>query len=386
VHFSRIVLENWRNFVHVDVALQSRAFLVGPNASGKSNFLDVFRFLRDLVIPGGGFEQAVNSRGGFLRILNMFVQLPSYPGVVIQVEIPEAEGKVWVYRIAFGEDVQQRPVLLEEKVWLNGELLLDRPNDDDAADPKQLRQTHLEQNATNRKFRPIADFFESINYFHLIPQLVRDPNLVSGRENDPYGSDFLKRLARTPAEVRQERLARIMQALALVAPQVVELELKTDARGVSHLRGRYRHGVSEDSQVGYSAWYDESDFSDGTLRLIGLLWSLLEGSGPLLLEEPELSLHSEVIRYIPLMMWRVQSQKDNQQILLSTHSSELLRDEGIAADEVLLFRPVEEGTAVQAGNDIEEVRRLMDTGLAAAEVAMTYTQPRDAILLALWGD
>jgi predicted ATPase len=49
MRFSQVILENWRNFDQVDVRLQDRAFLVGPNASGKSNFLDVFRFLRDQI-------------------------------------------------------------------------------------------------------------------------------------------------------------------------------------------------------------------------------------------------------------------------------------------------------------------------------------------------
>ena len=47
LRFMRISLQSWRNFTQVDVDLQRRVFLVGPNASGKSNFLDVFRFLCD---------------------------------------------------------------------------------------------------------------------------------------------------------------------------------------------------------------------------------------------------------------------------------------------------------------------------------------------------
>jgi recombinational DNA repair ATPase RecF len=57
-------LENWKNFAHVDVDLQRRVFLVGPNASGKSNFLDVIRFLCDIVSVGGGFQEAVRKRSG----------------------------------------------------------------------------------------------------------------------------------------------------------------------------------------------------------------------------------------------------------------------------------------------------------------------------------
>lgn len=48
LRFTRLRLENWRNFRQVDVELAGRVFLVGPNASGKSNFLDAFRFLHDI--------------------------------------------------------------------------------------------------------------------------------------------------------------------------------------------------------------------------------------------------------------------------------------------------------------------------------------------------
>jgi predicted ATPase len=110
--FSRISLENWRNFGHVDVPLQNRAFLVGPNASGKSNFLDAFRFLRDIVISGGGFQKSVTERGGVSLIRNLAAR--RYPDVVIQVALQEKEEIVWRYRIAFAQDNQRRPILKKE--------------------------------------------------------------------------------------------------------------------------------------------------------------------------------------------------------------------------------------------------------------------------------
>ncbi|HUX76353.1 MAG TPA: AAA family ATPase, partial [Anaerolineae bacterium] len=160
-----------------------------------------------------------------------------------------------------------------------------------------------------------------------------------------------------------------------------ELKLEQDERGVPHLYGNYEHWRPK------GAWQTEADFSDGTLRLMGLLWSLLEGSGPLLLEEPELSLHPEIVRYIPQMMLRVQRGRKRavRQILLSTHSSDLLRDEGIAADEVLLFVPSQEGSVVQVGADIDEVRQLLEAGLTAAEVVIPRTQPANAVQLSLFG-
>ena len=62
---NRLIVKNWRNFQQIDVGLSPRQFIVGANASGKSNLLDIFRFLRDIVkAEGGGFQKAVKDRGG----------------------------------------------------------------------------------------------------------------------------------------------------------------------------------------------------------------------------------------------------------------------------------------------------------------------------------
>lgn len=63
MYISRVKLYNWKNFRECDVRLSQRCFAVGANATGKSNFLDVFRFLRDIVKEGGGLQAAVNVRG-----------------------------------------------------------------------------------------------------------------------------------------------------------------------------------------------------------------------------------------------------------------------------------------------------------------------------------
>jgi predicted ATPase len=71
------------------------------------------------------------------------------------------------------------------------------------------------------------------------------------------------------------------------------------------------------------------------------------------LEEPELSLHPDVVRFVPQMFARIQ-RRLGRQVLISTHSSDLLRDEGIGLDEVLLLEPGEEGTSVRPANDFAE--------------------------------
>src|SRR5687768_10409593 len=89
LRLAAVHLENWRNFTLVDVALQQRVFLVGANAAGKSNLLDAFRFLHDLVTVGGGFQEAVGKRGGVSKLRSLAAR--RYPDVVIQVKIGSDE-------------------------------------------------------------------------------------------------------------------------------------------------------------------------------------------------------------------------------------------------------------------------------------------------------
>ncbi len=376
--FTRILLENWKNFLHVDIPLQKRVFLVGPNASGKSNFLDVFRFLRDLASPGGGFQQTVNRRGGVSAIRCLAARRNPDIGIHVVVETGQ-DNPYWEYELRFHQDSRRRPLIRKEKVIRNGQTILERPDEDDKQDPERLTQTYLEQVNVNRPFRELADFLQSVQYLHIVPQLVREPDRSVGRNRDPFGGDFLEQIAKTPERTRNARLRRIQEALRVAVPQLGEVELWRDERGTPHLRGKYEHWRPK------GAWQTEKEFSDGTLRLMGLLWAILAGTGPLLLEEPELSLHPEIVRFLPQMFARIQ-RKTKRQLFVSTHSSDLLRDEGIGLDEVLLLQPTAEGTVVKTAGEFEEIPKLLEGGVTLAEAVIPKTRPEKPEQLTLFGD
>ena len=368
--FTGLSLENWRNFVNVDVDLQRRAFLVGPNASGKSNLLDAFRFLYDIAAVGGGFQEAVRRRGGVSGIRALSARRYSDVGISVTVGNDE-ERALWEYTIRFAQDNIRRPFVKEETVLHNGKTLLNRPNADDESDQQRKSQTYLEQVNVNREFRDLVDFLGSVRYRHIVPQLMRDPERSIGRENDPFGGDFLNQLARTQARTLRSRLRRITEALQVAVPQLQELELKRDERGTPHLRGRYEHWRYQ------GAWQNEQDLSDGTLRLLGFLWSVIEGGGPLLLEEPELSLHPEVVRHLPQLIARAQ-RGGGRQMIMSTHSADLLQDGGIGMDETLLLIPANEGTEVHTAGSKFEIRQMLEAGLSMADAAIPYTRPKNS--------
>ena len=378
LRFTHLYLENWRNFAQVDVGLASRVFLVGPNASGKSNLLDVFRFLHDLASIGGGFQAAVRKRRGVSRLRCLAAR--RYPEIAIKVSIGSENARpAWVYELRFTQDNLQRPIIRKECVVRDGSVLLDRPLPEDRTDPERLTQTYLEQVNVNQQFRSIADFFEAIRYLHIVPQLVREPDRSVGRRNDPYGGDFLEQIARTPGKTQKARLRRIRDALRVAVPQLSDLGLWRDVRGTPHLRGKYEHWRPT------GAWQTEEEFSDGTLRLLGLLWATLDGAGPLLLEEPELSLHPDVVGFLPQMLARMQ-RRTGRQIFVSTHSPEILRDEGLGTDELLLLIPDKEGTGVRLANSFREIAELLKGGVSLAEAAFPRTRPENVEQLALFGE
>ena len=85
---TRIALKNWRNFAHIDVNLRETVYLIGPNASGKSNFLDALRFLRDVATPrGGGLQKAIADRHGMSKLRSLMAR--SKPEVEICIELAE---------------------------------------------------------------------------------------------------------------------------------------------------------------------------------------------------------------------------------------------------------------------------------------------------------
>lgn len=379
---THLTAKNWRNFRRIDVSLRERQFLVGPNASGKSNFLDIFRFLRDIAKPeGGGLQKALKDRSGVSKVRSLSARKDPEIGVEIRLTENGSGGSSWRYALGVrqGERGRRLPFVSYERVWRGEKQVLDRPNEADERDPQRLTQTYLEQIGSNADFRDVAEFLQSITYLHLVPQLLRYADQIQGRiiEDDPFGQGFLERVAKTAEKTRKSRLRVIEEALKIAVPQLQQLQFTRDAdTGRPHLQALYSHWRPN------AGWQREDQFSDGTLRLIGLLWALLEGDSLLLLEEPELSLNAGIVAQLAPLIHRVQRVR-RRQVIISTHSDALLNERGIDGREVLMLTPEPEGTEVVVASDVEEVRALLEAGFSAGEAVLPRTKPPQTTQLAL---
>jgi len=372
VLITQISLKNWRNFRRIDVQLGPRTYILGPNASGKSNFLDALRFLRDISKPtGGGLQKAVKDRGGIPLLRCLHARKDTEVG--IDLDLIDSDDVKWRYSLGFKPEGKgaQRILVSKEEVWKGGARLFSRPSKEDREDTARLTQTHLEQIQANTEFRQISEFFGSLTYLHLVPQLLKFSEKIGGHriEEDPFGQGFLERIAKTPQKTRDSRLRKINNALSVAVPHFSNLRFQPDeATGRPHLEAFYEHHRPR------AGWQREEHFSDGTLRLIGLLWSLLEGDSLLLLEEPELSLHQAVVEQIPFLIDRVlRANRSKRQVVISTHSDAMLRNPGIDANGVIILEPGLEGTRARKVN-LEEAAAL-DAGMTIADVVLPQTKP-----------
>lgn len=379
MRFTSLRLSSWKNFKKVEVPLSDRVFVIGPNASGKSNFLEVFRFLHDLATEGGGLAKAVSLREGMSKLRSLHATVNS--AVVIDADLEDAEGTQWSYRLEFDTPSRSSTDALvkSERVERDGVVLLDRPDLADKGDNERLKQTAVEQVSANVLFRPLAELFRSIRFMNLVPQLIREGQLSPGvfPGQDPLGRDFLEQI-RLATKGRKGRLDRIGKELRKAVPSFEKLRLATDARGRPHLEVGFKHWRTT------AAKQRESQFSDGTLRLIAMLWALQDNAGPLLLEEPEWSLHTGILERLAPMIAGMQRTGGGRQVIITTHSEKLLSDPGIAPEEILLITPaVKGGSEIKPAARFPVIEKAMRSGLSAGLAAQPLTRIES---MSLFGD
>lgn len=386
MRISKLKLINWKNFKKAEVNLEYRVFIAGTNASGKSNFLDAIRFLRDVVRQGGSLQEAVELRDGVSKIRCVAARKNSdiTIGVVVNnnEDIPE-----WEYELTFNQTgggfANLRAVVKKEylKNLINGEICIDRPNGKNESE-YQSGFTFLEQASINEKFKTFVEFMNEISYLHLIPQLVRDPKsfLKTTKSDDYYGRDFLERVQTLNKKTSEAYINRIAKALKYALPNLEKLEFAQDEMGIPHFEATFKQWRSQGVK------HQEKHFSDGTLRFIGLFWALQDGTKPILLEEPELSLHSAIIMRLPDIIYKLQKKKGGKrQVIITTHSHEILNNSGISAEEVLLIlTDGEEGSKIISSATLPEVKAYLQAGNTIGDLVISRTTPKNINQLTLF--
>lgn len=394
----RIEALNFRCLRYVRQELYPFNVLVGPNASGKTTFLDVVAFLGDLLSLG--LENAIEQRTSDIRDLIWQRRGRAFE-LAVELEIPEDRRKMVKdrgydlcrYEVAIGTDVDTDEVaILAEKVILLKSKA--EPVRQKELFPARVRPPHTiltqkqQRNARTvvNKVRGGNDNFYDETHkgwdhsFRLGPRKSALANLPEDESKFPV-STWLKSvlmggvqrlilnslLMRKPSPPGQPRgfrpdgsnLPWVIETLAKKHPSRFRdwiLHLQTALPDIEKIRtierpeDRHRYlMVCYRGGLEVPSWM----VSDGTLRLLALtlLAYIPELSGIYLIEEPENGIHPRAIE----VAFQSLSSVYGAQILLATHSPVIL---GLAdPSHVLCFARDEEGaTDIVRGSEHPALR------------------------------
>lgn len=351
LQLSQISVRNLRSLVDVQLDFKSLNVVIGPNGAGKSALMEVILLLHSGA--NGELSSFFDARGGFHAVFSAtanqaFQQSmtlgarfahPSHQGSVTRFEI-ELRSLQIGYAVT-AESLESRtastPANLrsDEYSYKDGKLHTSKHADEFIPLPK-LRNSELmlTQLPTDRPFRAslhLKEFLSAIDFYA--------PLQVTGR------APIRLPQALTPAtkpDAEGSNLFSVLYNLRISHPDTYERLLTLMRQAFPGLK-RFEFPVVGAGQVTL-AWYDESSkqpfypgqLSEGTLRFLWLAAILLtpNQSSVLLLDEPEVSLHPQLIR---LLVALLQDYAMRSQVVVATHSSDMVRwlepDEVIVADK-----------------------------------------------------
>ena len=373
---TRVWAKNFRSIADATLELTPLTVLVGPNASGKSNVLDVLHFLSDAqrtdleaaLSPRHGISGIRRrQRGGRPRNIEIGVQSETreYSFVYSFVITSDSEGGYRVGRergeirsvsdevSSFKFDVRDGNLVSPKSLLSDRSSLADGDTDFESGSLAlpAIRRLLIPGSLDNDEYlnwrRALIDLYRglgSLRFYHIFPNTIREPQKVGSPYPLDEGGHNLASVLREMDKRRPTAMERLKTALHSLIPSVTDLRV-VSAGG--YLVTQLRHGRT--SGGGLSAWFDLTQESDGTVRLLGLLVALYQTPRlPLIgIEEPELTVHPGALMVLADLL---QEATRRSQILVTTHSPDLI-------DRL----PVENLKVVNSGQGITTVGPVSET-------------------------
>ena len=387
---THVLIRNYRSVAACDVKLRSLAFLVGPNGSGKSNFLDAIRFVADAL--DSGLDHALRDRGGIGEVRrrsrgergrrNQFaillaLKMPNGLSGHYSFEIGTRQGRISV----IGEECSvMEPTdsgrtsqvktpsghgtfrMVNESWFRTRDAKLSGTSLEASMPAVAHDRLYLSSLNGIEPFRTVYDALTHMRFYSLNPEAIRkpqspDPGTLLRRDGDNLASVIANLRRNSP-----DTMERITQYLSHIVPGVQSAERKA--------LGPYEtiefHQKVEGREHPWK--FPTTSMSDGTLRALGILVALLQdyATPPSLvaIEEPELGLHPAALA---ALIDAFQDAKEQTQVLVTTHSTDLLHSEEVRADELLAVS-AESGATVVGPIDEGSRKTLADRLFTAGEL------------------
>ncbi len=383
-HFlTRVVLRNYKSIASCDVRLNGLTYLVGLNSSGKSNFLDAIHFVQDALARS--LDIALNARSGLAEVRRRSSGHPTHFGIRLEFQLRNGQKGYYAFNVRAlkdrGYEVQTEECSLNGGIGKgpffkleSGKLKSTSESSFPAVTSDRLA---LVAASGSPEFRPVFDALTAMGFYNLNPVLIRELQ-------KPQDGRLLKSTG--------ENIASVLGYLERNAPKAVKIIEEYLHTVVPMVHGVERIAMGSMETVAFrqdiagakSPWkFHAINMSDGTLRAFGILTALFQGNSDYMpsligIEEPETALHPAASGALREALQRA---SEHTQIIVTSHSPELLDDESITADSLLAV-VANAGETTIAPIDEASRKLIRDHLFSAGELLRLNQLSQDPVALA----
>ena len=352
---TRVVLKNYKSIAACDVQLGPLTFLVGRNGAGKSNFLDALRFVSDAL--NTSLDHAIRDRGGINDVCRRSCGHPDYFSVRLEFALPEGFTGHYAFQIGKrspgGYEVRTEECRIQNERCQTPEeyFRIDNGSVTDTsvrvAPAAATDRLYLVNASGLPEFRPVYDALSRMGFYNLNPDKIRDLQ-------DPDPGDMLLRDG--------SNLTSVLSQLSPIAKQDIEEYLTIIVPGVRGVEiekfGSKQTLVFRQDVAGAKhPWrFPAANMSDGTLRLLGILVALFQGSygtqkhvALVGIEEPEIAIYPAIVGTL-LDEFRYPAHKT--QVITTCHSPDLLEDKHLDVDSILAVEAYDGNTVIAPVDEV----------------------------------
>ena len=338
VKLTHLAVTNWRNFAHIEFDMSSRLFVVGPNSSGKTNLLGALRFLGD--IGRRGLVAASEDLGGPDRYFRSGADSAAFVATFNDTQ-NSTEFALFLRLMSAGSESTKRGSDADQTfAFPMTDPLTGEPNDR-YLDVHQTITAGGKKPADEGESFPVEDeeaqrtrvcqTLAGIRYIHPNPKKMLER---ADRYDPDHGTGFFQHAGRFSDQQLNAALNRIRPIMAAAVPEVPNLSYLRMGLGTEVVF------YNDTPDPGARGVYSHEQFSEGTLRLLGMLFDLATlplTTSIVLIEEPETFLQASIVRSMSSFLAEVAMNHDVQMVI-STHSPELIDSEVVLPNEVLVLR------------------------------------------------
>ncbi len=416
MYIKRMAIHNFKSIVDTEIVFSPLTMVVGANAAGKSNLINVFRFIQNIIAEG--IDSAIALQGGVQYIAN--ANLPKGEPVVISFTI-DLKKEHWMrhlqarkyalrvhsidykfiiqpnkrglgYRIAYDYVCMKYqcfvfdPTAKRSEQYKNirtvYEISFERkksksrvkftreyqPSDIDRQFKEELEndnasiffsllaneeKSELMLNHLALLLPPIFSENTFIRVFDFDPRELKKPSsIASGRFLEENGSNLAAILQTILRNKENSDKLKTLLKAFLPFIESVSVENNPDKSVSYKIRERYN------AKTFYSNF-----LSDGTVSILAIILALYfeERSNIIILEEPERNIHPKLLSSLISSLEDVANEK---QVIITTHNPEMLKHAEIA-NVRFVSRTNDGKTVVSAPSESNTVKQFMinDLGL-----------------------